>query len=207
MEELFPTKLNLNYNELKITEEGIYSITRKKDSEKILQFIKSIVDDVSEKSITDVTGCIGGDSLNFASEFKYVYVIELKKDNYEALKHNIKTYGFKNITAYYNDSTTFFNWYTDVLYIDPPWGGPNYRDHLVLDLFMSKKRLDNWLEEILLKENRPSYIFLKLPQNYNFSRLTFLSNVENTKPFQIRKFVLLALIISPSKNRPNPSYT
>ena len=32
-----------------------------------------------------------------------------------------------------------------------------------LDLIVSNKRLDVWLEEILLRRNRPNYIFLKLP--------------------------------------------
>jgi hypothetical protein len=207
MEDLFPSRDDIDYNELKITEEGVYSITRKKDAERILFYIKTVLGDTDTKIMTDATGCVGGDTLNFACVFKHVFTIELKKDNYDALRQNVRTYGFKNVTVYNNDSTKFYNWATDVLYIDPPWGGPAYKEFEKLDLYMSKTRLDDWLEEILLRENRPNYIFLKLPQNYNFSRLTFLPNIHSTKQFQIRKFILLSITVNLGRNRPDPSYT
>ena len=64
---------------------------------------------------------------------------------------------------------------------------------------MSEKRLDTWLEEILKKRNRPSKIVLKLPVNYNFSRLNFLSNVDYITPYQIRSYVLVVIGVHPLK--------
>ena len=182
-----------------MTEEGAYSITRKKDSDRIIACMKERLITTTDKTITDATGCVGGDTINFAINFKYVHSIEIKKDNYAALKANVIAYDLKNVKLYNGDATIGYNWYTDVLYVDPPWGGPNYKEHPLLDLNMSNKRLDVWLEEILLRETRPSYIFLKLPQNYNFQRLTFLPNVDSTRQYQIRRFILLGLSINRDK--------
>jgi len=88
-----------------------------------------------------------------------------------------------------------------VLYIDPPWGGPEYRNAKLIDITISSKRLDKWIEEILLRKNRPSYIFMKLPYNYNFNRFNFLSNVDFVKAYRIRSYVLIAITIHKPEKR------
>lgn len=200
MEDLFPKKEGLNYSDLKVTEEGTYSITRRRDAVRIFNTLIHAIPELKTLMITDATACIGGDTINFALHCKQVHSIEFKKDNYEALKANVGAYKFDNVYVYNEDATTFFDWYTDILYIDPPWGGKSYRDYKELDLHLSAKRLDNWLEEILLRKNRPKYIILKLPYNYNFKRLNFLSNVDVIRPYQIRSYVLVVITV----HRPSP---
>jgi predicted RNA methylase len=146
-------------------------------------------------TITDATACIGGDTLNFASNFGHVHSIEVKDDNFEALTNNVNVYEFNNVTLHHGDSIKLFNWNTNVLYIDPPWGGKDYKKHKNLDLTLSGKRLDVWLEEILSRKNRPQYIVLKLPVNYNFNRLNFLINVDNIRPYRIRSYVLVIITV------------
>jgi predicted RNA methylase len=201
MEDLFPFREGLDYRRLKLTEEGSYSITRRRDADRILGVLRLVLKDTESKSITDATGCIGGDTVNFALNFKEVHSIELKADNFEALNNNIEAYGFKNVLTYLGDSTSLFDWYSDVLYIDPPWGGRDYMEHKMLDLYLSSHRLDQWVEGILLKRNRPHYIFLKLPRNYNFGRLNFLSNTEFIKAYQIRSYVLVSIVVHLPKKR------
>jgi predicted RNA methylase len=201
MEDLFPHKEGVEYSALKTTEEGEYSITRRRDAIQILNIFRTILKDLSSKTITDATGCIGGDTINFALHFQKVHSIELKKANYDVLKHNVATYGLTNVELYNADSTGFFNWYTDVLYIDPPWGGPEYRNTKLIDITMSSKRLDKWIEEILLRKNRPAYIFMKLPYNYNFNRFNFLSNVDFVKAYRIRSYVLIAITVHKPEKR------
>ena len=149
MEDLFPRKEGIDYSKLQTTEEGSYSITRRRDAERILHVLKHTFPHSRDMTITDATACIGGDTLNFASQFSHVHSIEVKEDNFKALTNNVEVYRFQNITLHHGDSTLLFNWNTHVLYIDPPWGGKDYKKHANLDLFMSKKRLDVWLEEIL----------------------------------------------------------
>ena len=199
MDDLFPKREGLDYTLLQTTEEGSYSITRRRDADRIMNTLRHTVKDFSSLTITDATACIGGDTINFALNCKRVHSIELNKENYNALTNNISAYTLHNVMTHHADCTTFFNWYTDVLYIDPPWGGKDYKKHKELDLYLSSKRLDNWLEEILLRKNRPAYIVLKLPCNYNFKRFNFLSNVDSIKPYQIRSYVLIVITV----HRPN----
>ena len=195
MDEVFPLRQDVDYQKLKLTTEGEYSVTRRRDSDRIINIMETVLDNTSTKTITDATGCVGGDTIQFGLNFKTVDTIEININNFEALKNNISVYKLNNINLHLGDATKLYNWKTDVLYIDPPWGGPNYREVKELDLLISGTRLDVWLEEILLRKNRPSYIFLKLPTNFNFRRLNFLSNVDFIKPYRIRGYILVAITV------------
>lgn len=200
MEEIFPYKEGLDYTKLLLTKEGEYSVTKKKDAERIVNIMKNVVGDLNSKTITDATGCVGGDTINFALNYHTVHSIELNDENYKALENNIQTYALKNVFIHKGSSVEIFDWKSDVLYIDPPWGGPDYKTKKNLDLFMSSKRIDIWLEDILLKKMRPSYIVLKLPQNFNFRRFNFLSNVDRIKPYRIRSYILVVITVHMPKN-------
>jgi predicted RNA methylase len=195
MEDLFPRKEGLEYSRLRTTVEGSYSITRRRDAERILIILRNLFKNMSSMTITDATACIGGDTLNFASNFLHVHSIEINPENFEVLTNNVEVYGFLNITMHHGDSVKLFNWNTNILYIDPPWGGKDYKKHKQLDLFLSGKRLDCWLEEILSRKNRPEFVILKLPANYNFTRLNFLINVDHIRPYQIRSYVLVVITV------------
>lgn len=194
MEDMFP-RGSVDYSKLQTTEEGSYSITRRRDAEHIIQIIKNAVLDCETKSITDATGCIGGDTLNFAAVFEKVHSIELNIDNYEALKNNVGVYGFTNITLYHGDCTEVYKWASDALYIDPPWGGPNYRTIQNLNLYLGNVRLDDWLEDILSGPYRPSHIFLKVPLNYNTKPLQFLTNIKSITSYRIRTYMLVHIAV------------
>lgn len=200
MEEVFLPQEGVDPTRLQITKEGEYSVTKRRDAERIISILKSILKDTKTKTITDATGCVGGDTIHFALHFEKVDSIEINEENYDALKNNVELYGFQNVKLHVGDSVSIFNWKSDVLYIDPPWGGPNYKDVKNLDLYLSSKRIDEWLEEILMRKNRPNYIVLKLPHNFNFKRLNFLSNVETIKPYRIRSYILVIIYVHMPKN-------
>jgi predicted RNA methylase len=195
MDEVFPLREGIDYKKLKLTEEGEYSVTRRRDADRIISVLNSNIKDIKSKSITDSTGCVGGDTIHFALNFKKVDSIEINSKNFEALRNNVNVYGLTNVSFHLGNSISIFDWKTDVLYIDPPWGGPNYKDTPNLDLYMSSKRIDEWVEEILLRKNRPDYIVLKLPQNFNFKRFNFLSNIEIIRPYRIRSYILLIITV------------
>lgn len=203
MEDLFPRKEGVDLSRLRITEEGSYSITRRRDAERIMNVLRSLFHDMKHMTVTDATACIGGDTINFAFAFGHVHSIELNPQNFKVLTHNVETYGFTNVTLHNADAVQLFNWNTHVLYVDPPWGGKEYRKYTDLDLFLSSKRLDTWLEEILVRRNRPDFIILKLPVNYHFKRLNFLSNVDTIRPYRIRSYVLVVITVHKS----NPAQT
>ncbi len=184
-QELFPRKSGVEYSKLKITPEGEYSITKRKDGDVLLKHMKSVLKTTKDKHITDLTGNVGGDTILFGLHFKKVDSIELNPENFEALKNNVEVFGLKNVTLHQGDSTKLFNWKTDVLYIDAPWGGPDYKQHKELDLFLGEKRVDEFVKEVLARENRPDYVFMKVPRNYKFDRF------ENVEKFKIRGFYII----------------
>ena len=49
MEEVFPKKDGVNYKNLKLTDEGEYSITRRRDGEHILYVVSSVVGNIETK--------------------------------------------------------------------------------------------------------------------------------------------------------------
>jgi hypothetical protein len=200
MDEVFPLRQGVEYTKLKLTEVGEYSVTRRRDADRIISIIKTVLKDTKTRSITDATGCVGGDTIHFALNFQKVDSIEVDPSNFEVLKNNVSVYGLTNVNFHLGDAVTLFNWKTDVLYIDPPWGGPSYKESKHLDLYMSSKRIDEWLEEILLRKNRPNYIVLKLPHNFNFTRFNFLSNVDFIKPYRVRSYVLVFITVHMPKN-------
>lgn len=195
MDEVFPLREGIDYKKLKLTPEGEYSITRRRDADRILAIISKTVGGLKTKTVTDATACNGGDTIHFALNSRYVNSIELNQDNFKILQNNIDVYGLKNVTLHHGDCTKVFNWKTDLLFVDPPWGGPTYKENETLELYLSEKRLDEWLEEILLRKIRPTHIFLKLPHNYNFNRLNFLSNIETIKPYRIRNYILISIVV------------
>jgi hypothetical protein len=192
---MFPEKHGVDYSILKMTPEGEYSITRRNDGKKILQRMTSILGTTKQKCITDLTGNVGGDTILFGLNFGRTDSIEIDNDNFAALKHNVETFRLKNVKLHHGDCTQLFDWKTDVLYMDPPWGGPEYKEKENLDLFLGKQRIDSWLSTILEEDWRPNFVFIKLPSNYNFDRLKDLPNVFSMQRFAIRGFYLIGLVI------------
>lgn len=200
MDEVFPLQEGIDYTKLVLTPEGEYSVTRRRDADRMLHVIAKVVGDLKTKTVTDATGCVGGDTIQFGLRCRFVNSIELNEENFKALQNNVNVYGLENVTLHHGDCTKVFNWKTDILFVDPPWGGPNYKENETLELFLAEKRLDEWLEEVLLKKIRPKYIFLKLPHNYNFKRLNFLSNIEYIKPYRIRNYILVSIVVHMPKH-------
>jgi hypothetical protein len=188
-EILFPKKRGVEYDKLQMTEEGEYSITKRRDGEKLIQFMKEKVKNLKAKTITDMTGNVGGDTILFGMHFKHVDSYELKKENFKVLENNVGVFGLKNVEVYHGDSLKAIpDIMSDVVYIDAPWGGPEYKEKKVLDLFLGTKRIDE-LVPVLLEDSK--YVFLKVPGNYNFERLDILGY--KFEKLKIRGFYVVCL--------------
>ena len=185
---MFPEKIGVDYSLLRMTPEGEYSITKRADGKRILRRIALVVGTLSDKHITDLTGNVGGDTILFGMHFKTVDSIEYNQENFDALTNNVSVYGLTNVKLHFGDSRDVYNWKTDVLYIDAPWGGPCYKEKVDLDLYLGDTRIDLFVKHILEQEWAPRYIFLKVPRNYNFSRFEHLVY----RNFIIRSFNLIA---------------
>ena len=193
IKDYFPSKEGVDYSKMKLTEEAVYSVTRRKEGDDLEAYIKSKIPATNSKRIVDTTANVGSDTLRFSQMFKHVDSIEIKKDNFEALKNNVEVFGATNVKLFNDDATKIFDqadWAIDVVYCDPPWGGTEYLKKKSIDVFLGKKRLDVWLAEMLNEDERPPYIILKLPKNYKFERLDELPNVASTDRKQFGNIVI-----------------
>jgi 16S rRNA G966 N2-methylase RsmD len=106
--------------------------------------------------------------ISFIKYFKFVIGIEFDKVRYKILKENLEKYSKKNYqllcgdaTKYPLNSTQSIN--DDVYFIDPPWGGPEYKNNPNIQLYLSNIKLEDFIKTI----PKGKLIILKLPFNYN----------------------------------------
>lgn len=200
----FPKIFGIDYDSLRITDEGMYSLTKHIDSIAIIRAMKNIIgeENIGGLSIMDGTANVGGDTIRFAMYFKRVIGVELNRDNYDVLEHNVKVYSSKldNITVINGDildEAIYQQVHTDVLYLDPPWGGKGYKDYEEekMVIFLSNTSLTQFIGNVLLNPIRPSYIFIKLPINYNIDTLRGMPYVNDIQVYNIRKFYLVCLLV------------
>jgi predicted RNA methylase len=130
-------------------------------------------------TITDATANIGGNTISFyLNGINQVNAVEMDELTCEILKNNLNVYHLPTETTYCSDYTQIYKKLSqDVVIIDAPWGGSDYKKNNLLDLYLSDINIIDLCLE-LFKENRVSLMVLKLPVNYNFEKLfKHISNI------------------------------
>jgi 16S rRNA G966 N2-methylase RsmD len=182
LKKVFPEPSNGLFNGLKIDNEGLYSITHPKDADIISENIIEIMG-TNMISIVDMTAGCGGNLISFAQKFMHTTGIEINKERFELLQNNMKKYNLLNYTLIEGDSLNeiIYNTY-NVYFIDPPWGGPEYKKNQNIEIILSGKTLF----EIINLLPKGKLIVLKLPFNYN---------IDKFKDYIIKQIILNNIII------------
>jgi hypothetical protein len=171
LHKIFPCPPSNNYSQLNYDTEGLWSITYPSEANiisiNILEVIKIIDIKVEQVKIVDMTAGCGGNTISFCKYFFDVTAIEKNVERFNILSNNIKQYQSSNYTLICGDSKDYIDGDYNVYFIDPPWGGPNYKKQTNVELYMSDIKLIDFIEMIPL--NR--LIVLKLPFNYNIKCL------------------------------------
>ena len=178
----FPYKKGVEINKLLIDEESSTFVTIPDDSDKISKLISIRMEKkfgISQENINiiDATACIGGDTLNFSTKFKHVISIEENQQRFNYLSNNINIYKCTNILPICGNSLEIIcslNCPMDVIYIDPPWGGKDYKFQKNLELTFGGKELNNAIHALFVSNVK--IIVLKLPKNYNYDKFRELQN-------------------------------
>lgn len=158
--KLFPPTNNL-YN-LMINKVGIYSLTKQHEADAIFGIINKHID-TKKSTLLDATSGIGGFIFNMYKYFKHIYGYEINPIQYKILQHNCDIYKIKNITLFNDDYTKYINReFADVIIIDPPWGGIDYKKHTNLNLLLGELSMTELINHIDYK-----LLVLKLPANHN----------------------------------------
>jgi len=178
----FQRKPNVNRDMLKTTSVSLYSMTPWREANYITKTIlnffgkngKILKPQYGDKPIiTDGTANCGGNTISFhlSNGFKQVNSVEIDCETCEMLKNNLSVYHLPNDNVQCCDYLNVYkNLCQDVVFLDCPWGGPNYIKTAELDLFLSSVNVVDICRELII-EQKVSLIVLKVPINYNVNYL------------------------------------
>lgn len=169
-------KINkVNLDKIKLSLDSNYSITSIFSAEKMIKYIKKIMPDV--EYIIDGNANIGSTAAILSLQFKHIYSVELMKDTYDILDHNIKEYKLTNVSTFNTSIIAFmdnieqncdnYDPSTFCLFLDPPWTGVFYKIKKNIDLYLDDINIIDFIKQI----KNIKYICLKVPFNYNFAYL------------------------------------
>lgn len=148
---------------IKMDTEALYSVTDQYTADRISKDILRVLPHV--QTITDATACIGGNTYSFSKYFTNVHAIELDHQRYHYLENNLTVLETQNVSVYHGDLMVVCQQlYQDLIFIDPPWGGPEYKTKPSVDLYLSEIELSDVCEHI---KDATRYIALKVPNNFN----------------------------------------
>ena len=181
-----------NNKKLLITDKGLYSISKNNDAiwitSLIILFLKNNLNTTSlnttnlnttnlnttnlnNLNIIDSTAGIGGNTINFSKYFSKVYAIEINNTHHNVLNNNLNSLNIKNVETYNDNFLNIIDKFksTDIFFIDPPWGGKNYKNFKFFNLKIGK--LPIYLIINNLYDKKYKYVVLKAPYNLNISPL------------------------------------
>ena len=182
----FPKKKNINYNNLQLSIDSAYSISKPNDLIKLSKLIKKNTPFIDY--IIDGNSNIGIGTIIFSEYFKYVYAVEYNNITCDKLKQNINIYKLKNVTVLCDDIIAFMNnnkYLSSIKYninnfcifLDPPWSGYFYKIEKIIDLYLNNINILDLIINMNVK-----YIYIKVPFNYNFAKLyKSFNNITITK--------------------------
>jgi predicted RNA methylase len=176
-----------NYEQLNYDTEGLWSITHPNEADIISLTIAKLTND--SVRILDMTAGCGGNTISFCKYFNDIIAIEYDKNRFNILKNNLYCYDFNNYTLVCGNSVDYIDGSIDVYFIDPPWGGPNYKENPNIELYLSNIKLNDLIK--IIPENK--LIVLKLPFNYNVDSF---NKYKIIKRLDMKNIIILFLINS-----------
>jgi 16S rRNA G966 N2-methylase RsmD len=155
-------------------------------------------DELKNMLLTDASACIGGNTWSFARLVKQVTAIEINPLHAEILKNNLTTLHASNVNVIQADFTEVLlnnasnntdnntEIKQDILFLDPPWGGIDYKSKKTLELSTVIEGASYTQAELIEKylHDKASLIMLKIPKNYD------LDSFEKT-PFTYKKYITI----------------
>lgn len=180
--------MNINYkkeeNDIKIKGdiEGMFSLSYKEDADLLSTIIKDKFGDIK---ILDGTAGIGGNTISFGLHFSNIISIEINKERFKFLQNNIEIFNIL-IKLYNDDILNHLNDDYDLIFIDPPWGGPNYKLEKFISLSLGNIKLTD-LTKILRDKNK--IIVYKLPFNYNLNEFSLY----NYEIYKIKNYLIIII--------------
>lgn len=175
---------NSDYSKIQIDDESMYYITIREIADltsKIICYhlVNSRVNPL-RASVFDLTAGVGGNVLSFGKFFKQVYAVEIDETRCEYLKENLSVYSQHNVNVTNGCGVEFLlkNLNVEkpnVVFVDPPWGGTNYKSNTALTLKIgdipSEEFVIGTFDLIDGTNSNTKFIVMKLPKNYDIEHM------------------------------------
>lgn len=170
--KMFPKKDKLDYTKLQLSNIGIYSIFYPNSADDLAKIIRSYVPG-KKATITDATSNMGGAVFAFANYFDKINAVEIVKLHCDILENNLRVYDIKDkVDIHCIDYLDIGDKLKqDVIFFDPPWGGKNYKQIKLMNMFLDSIAIHTIIKE-LVKDN---IIAIRVPFNYDFKKILQLS--------------------------------
>jgi 16S rRNA G966 N2-methylase RsmD len=189
-------------SKLKIDKESYHYISIREIAKSITSIISYHLNNmdlnINNTIITDATAGVGGNTISFGMNFKYVNAIEIDPIRSTYLQNNINIYGLTNINVMNGNCINLLKNIKEqqVVYIDPPWGGKNYKNYNKLRLSLSNISLEQICNDLMSNKTKcqPELIILKLPINYDIEYLYKTVNSNAIYFHDIKKMIILSII-------------
>ena len=186
MKKIFPYKKGLNYDNLMMTNIGIYSGTNPYITGKMIEIIKKTFKNHKNLVITDANGGVGGFSLQMAKNFGFVKIVEIEKIHTRVIKNNLKEYGFSNFKVYNKDYLDIMmKLKQDIIVFDPPWGGKGYKSRKKILLELDNVDISCIIKKLYDARKFKLVIFL-IPYNFDLEHFKEISGITN---FTFNKYI------------------
>ena len=209
-QKFFPTLQDAN---LIVTTQGEYSISKPAEAMRILHGIGRQMQQqhMLLPSIIDGTANNGGDTIHFVLSNLFSRVVSVEKDKKEflALKHNVREFSKQHVQTFEKHSAIraeFMRFirksvhWSDIVYLDPPWGGRRYKKHKKMNLFLAGRPLSAAVSD-LFRRTPVKIVAVKVPFNFDFD--LFMENLHGecvVKRLYISKSIRLLLIRRAKQN-------
>jgi DNA-directed RNA polymerase beta subunit len=171
--KVFPEKSDVDYSKLYTTTIGKYSSSNNDGSIMLAEIIEQNTKpkEPNEVTITNGTSNIGSDTIKLALIFKNINAYEIDPINFEALKNNVETFKLNNVKLFNSNVVDNLDYNQDVIYIDAPWGGTDYKKSKIgtLNLYLSEVEIS---EFYMRYKDRASLFIFKVPTNYKFNNFS-----------------------------------
>ncbi|XP_053393968.1 trimethylguanosine synthase-like isoform X2 [Mercenaria mercenaria] len=153
---------------VKLDREGWFSVTPEKIAEHIADRCRCDV-------IVDAFCGVGGNTIQFAFTCERVIAIDIDPVKVELARHNARVYGVEDriefIVGNYMELAPHLQ--ADVVFLSPPWGGPEYLNADVFDLETMVAL--NTFEIVRVTRPVSNNIALFVPRNTNIDQLTSIA--------------------------------
>jgi 16S rRNA G966 N2-methylase RsmD len=193
---------NLRKN-IQVDEVATFSVTESHMADqmtsKILNYCQQNLHlEYSNLRIFDGMACVGGNTISFAKSFPSVLSNEFNSSRYQMLVNNAQTVMQLHNVEFFNESILelAFTQSYDVLFLDPEWGGPDYKFKKNLRLTIGEVAVEEFCLNVFERCPAVSVIALKLPVNYDnrFLRNTMIAkNILHTFDNTFEKMTLTLL--------------